>query len=119
MGSVMVAVAVCLRVKRNVSVMVAVAKPLYVRKTVIPSRIYLSVRSTANVTKEDVICHYVKRAVVVTEAIVLCQNVQKPAALRMGNLPWVPVKATVTTTTKCNKSVSFCSLLVSLKNLME
>merc|ERR1711862_348054 len=103
MGSVMVAVAVCLRVKRNVSVMVAVAKPLYVRKTVIPSRIYLSVRSTANVTKEDVIC----------------QNVQKTAALRMGNLPWVPVKATVTTTTKCNKSVSFCSLLFSLKNLME
>merc|ERR1711982_259626 len=100
------------------SVMEWVAKPLYVRKTVIASRIYLSVRSTANGTKENVICHYVKRAVVVTEASVLFQNVQKTAALRMGSLPWVPVQATATTT-KCNKSVSFCSLLFSLKNLME
>merc|ERR1712176_473393 len=105
-------------VRRNVSVMDWVAKPLYVRKIVIPSRIYLSVRSTANVTKENVICHYVKRAVVVTEEIVLCQNVQKTAALRMGNLPWVLVKA-IATTTKCNKNISFCSLIfLFLKKLV-
>merc|ERR1712087_773460 len=106
--SVMVAVAVCPYVRRNVSAMEWVAKPLYVRKTVIPSRIYLCVRSTANVTKENVICHYVKRAVVVTEASVLCQFVKKTAALRMGNLPWMLVKVTATTT-KCNERISFCS----------
>merc|ERR1711983_280890 len=112
MGNVTVAFAVCLYVRRNVNVMEWDAMPRYVRKTVIPSLIYLSVRSTATVIKESVICHYVKRAVIATEANVVCQNVQKTAALRMENLPWVLVKAIVTTT-NWNNCISLRACLFS------